>query len=187
MFISPSPGCCGIFGFLILYSLCQYVENLRRKTFHFLQLKSLQSFRDRKVCGWDEEGLWLRWLFTWSLHKLHSQMLLEEKVEEWGTHSFLHGASSAEFFCSVWTRLSASCICCCLVFQCCVSSFQGVPEWGRGFMWLHTGLDATAVFCTFPSLRKARLVISCCQWNTRTWMGCKTEIFIKVLSKHLFP
>lgn len=53
MFTSPSPGFCGIFGFLILYSLCQYVENLRRKTFHFLQLKSLQSFRDRKVCGWD--------------------------------------------------------------------------------------------------------------------------------------
>lgn len=40
-------------GLLILYSFCQSMENLRRKTFHFLQLKSMRwSFRERKVCGW---------------------------------------------------------------------------------------------------------------------------------------
>lgn len=63
------------FGLLILYSFCQSMENIRTKTFHFLWLKSvLGSFREKKI--------WLRWLFTWSLQRFHSQMLSEEKVRE---------------------------------------------------------------------------------------------------------
>lgn len=92
-------------------------------------------------------------------------MLPKEKVRE---RAHVPGAG---LWYSLWTRLSASCICSFLVFQCYVSSFQELPEWERGFVWLHTGWDATTGFSTFPSLRKARLMISCCQWNTRTQMG----------------
>lgn len=37
----PLPRLLWDFEFLILCSLCQSMENLRRKTFHFLQLKSV--------------------------------------------------------------------------------------------------------------------------------------------------
>lgn len=175
MFISPSPDCCGVLDcwFLILY--CKSMENLRRKTFHFLQLKSvLQSFRERRVCGWDgcsPEACTCCILRCFLRRRSGSR------------HTFLHGAPHAELCCGVWTRLSASCICSCLVFQCCVSSFQELPKWGRGFVWLRTGLDATAGFCTFPSLRKGRLMISCCQ----NMDGMQDRNIYPNVVKNLFP
>lgn len=174
----PLPMLQQDFGLLILYSLCQYMENLGRKTFHFLQLKSvLQGFRERRVCGWDGcspeacTGYILRCFL---------------RRRSGSRHTFLHGAPSAELCCGVWTRLSASCICSCLVFQCCVSSFQELPKWGRGFVCLNTGLDATAGFCAFPSLRNARLMNSCCQWNTRTCMGGARQKYISRCCQNIY-
>lgn len=99
----PLPRLLWDFEFLILCSLCQSMENLKRKSFRFLQLKSvLWSFRERKVCGWDGcspeacTGCILRCFL---------------RRRSGSGHTFLHGVPNAELCCRVWTRLSASCIC----------------------------------------------------------------------------
>ena len=70
-------------------------------------------------------------------------------LRRWGSRRTLpHGVLDAELGHGVWTGLEASCICSCLVCRYSIFSLQEPPEWGKGFVWLHTGLDGTAGFCT---------------------------------------
>lgn len=153
IFISPSPGCCGILGLLILYSLCQPMENIRRKTFHFLQLKSvLWSFKEMKVCGWDGCS-----------PEACTDCILRCFLRRSGSE---HGAPNAELRYNLWTRLSAPCISSCLLFQCCVSSFQELPKWGREFVWLQTGLYEQLGFVLFQISEKQGFLLPVKYQNT---------------------